>query len=53
MDFKLKNSNLSVDIGYQTQQVAFFVILDPFNPTYIAKVYRFSEALKFSVGLSF
>ena len=53
MDFKLKNSNLSVDIGYQTQQVAFFVILGPFNPTYIAKVYRFSEALKFSVGLSF
>jgi hypothetical protein len=52
-DFRLNNTILNIDFGYQTQQVAFITFKDPFNPAYFSKVYRFSEALKFSVGLSF
>lgn len=53
MEIKLSNSVLNIDFGYQTQQMAFLTINDPFNPAYFSKVYRFSESLKFSLGLSF
>ena len=53
MEIKLSNSVLNIDFGYQTQQMAFLTINDPLNPAYFSKVYRFSESLKFSVGLSF
>lgn len=53
MEIKLTNALLNIDFGYQTQQMAFSTINDPFNPAYFSKVYRFSESLKFSVGLSF
>lgn len=53
VDFKLNGAILNVDFGYQTQQVAFLTIQDPYRPFDLSKVYRFSEALKFSVGLSF
>ncbi len=51
-DVNLKSVKLNLDLGYQTQQVAFPTI-NPVNPYVISKVYRFSEALKFSVGLTF
>jgi hypothetical protein len=50
MEIKLTNALLNIDFGYQTQQMAFLTASDPF---YFSKVYRFSESLKFSVGLSF
>jgi len=50
MEIKLTNALLNIDFGYQTQQMAFLTVTDPF---YLSKVYRFSESLKFSVGLSF
>ena len=53
MEIKLSNSVLNIDFGYQTQQMAFLTINDPLNPAYFSKIYRFSESLKFSVGLSF
>lgn len=52
LEFPIGASKISFDMGYQTQQMAFYVIQDPWNP-YLSKVYRFSESLKFSLGISF
>ncbi len=52
LEFPVGTSKISFDMGYQTQQMAFYVIQDPWNP-YLSKVYRFSESLKFSLGISF
>jgi hypothetical protein len=53
IDFKLNQSFLSIDMGYQTQQMAFFTIENPNIPWELSKIYRFSESLKFSLSLSF
>ncbi len=53
VDFQVGVTRCSFDMGYQTQQTAFWVIKDPLSAPYLSKVYRFSEALKFSFGISF
>ncbi len=53
VDFQLGVTRCSFDMGYQTQQTAFWVLKDPLSNPYLSKVYRFSEALKFSFGISF
>jgi hypothetical protein len=54
LEFNAGASRLSFDMGYQTQQMPFYILnaSDPFNP-YFDKIYRFSEALCFNVGLIF
>lgn len=52
LEFPVGTTQISLDMGYQTQQMAFYVIKDPWNP-YLSKIYRFSESLKFSLGISF
>ena len=54
LEFNAGASRLSFDMGYQTQQMPFLVLnaTDPWNP-YFDKIYRFSEALCFNVGLLF
>lgn len=54
LEFNAGASRLSFDMGYQTQQMPFLKLnaSDPWNP-YFDKIYRFSEALCFNVGLLF
>ena len=54
LEFNAGASRLSFDMGYQTQQMPFLILnaSDPWNP-YFDKIYRFSEALCFNVGLLF
>jgi hypothetical protein len=52
LEFNVQGNLLSFDIGYHTQQTAFYTF-DPVNPFEPGKIFRFSEALKFSLGLSF
>ncbi len=54
LEFNAGASRLSFDMGYQTQQMPFLILnaSDPWNP-YFDKIYRFSEALCFNLGLVF